>query len=130
VSRKVLKIPIPWGHQPHTPPDDPFSAMVAERLGEGKPERDDCLADFSFRPRHPTRPCLLGQRSECAWGVQDRRANFCMWLWIDQNPDGPETQPKMAAALGQSRERIKSICDEGMVKARAAAGLLSLPQLY
>ncbi len=126
--RRTLRIPIPWGHQPHTPPDDPFSVMIAEALAVGKDGRKDCLADFAWPPRHPTRPCLLGQRSECAWGVQDRAARWCMWRWIELNPDGPDTQPKMAAALGQSRERIKSVCDESLARARSMAALLSLPQ--
>jgi len=119
MSRSNLRLPLPWGHQPASPPDDPFSAMVSEALN-----RRDCLAGFL---RKPPRPCLLGQRGECAWGVIDNRACYCMWEWIRQNPDGPDTQPKMAAALGQSRERIKSICDEALGKCRLAGP--SLPQL-
>lgn len=118
--RKLLRIPVPWGHQPHTPPDDPFSALLTEALDR----KNDCFAGFR---REPPRPCLLGQRGECAWGVQDRVACYCMWEWIRLHPEGPDTQPLMAAALGQSRERIKSVCDEGLRKLRASP---SLPPLF
>jgi hypothetical protein len=120
--RRTLRIPIPWGHQPHTPPDDPFSTLVSEAL-----DRRDCMAGFK---RHPTRVCLLGQRSECAWGVLDRDAYCCMWEWIRLHPDGPDTQPLMAAALGQSRERIKSLCDQGLERARVSASAMSLLHLF
>jgi hypothetical protein len=118
LTRHLLKIPIPWGHQPHTPPDDPLSSLISEFL-----ERDDCLAGWN---REPRRVCPLGQRSECAWGVRDKSACYCMWEWIRQHPDGPGTQPELAAALGQSRERINSQCETSLGKLR---DLPSLPPL-
>lgn len=123
MTRQLLRIPVPWGHQPRTPPDDPFAEMVADFAG-----RYRCLADFAWKARRPPEPCPIGRGGYCAWGVQDEAARYCMWIWVEQHPDGPDTVPEMARALGQSKERINSVCKAIFEKARLAAANLSLPQ--
>jgi hypothetical protein len=62
--------------------------------------------------------------------VQDAPANFCMWVWVEQHPDGSQAFPEMARALGQSKERLNSVCKQLTDKVRDVAIRMSLPQLY
>jgi hypothetical protein len=94
-----IVIPIPWGNQPDDPADDPLAELIALELG-----RYTCLPP-GFN-RNPETPCVLGQRAECIWGVRDRAANFCMWVWIKQRPGGA-TSEELELALGFSGERVR-----------------------
>lgn len=125
MTRRTLRLPVPWGHQPHLPPDDPFAELCADHVG-----RLRCFADFVWPARKPPVACPIGRGGYCAWGVQDREANYCMWLWIRRHPDGADTVPGMARALGQSKERINSVCKGILERAKLTASNMSLPQTF
>lgn len=94
----LLRLPNPWGHQPVDPADSPFSVLLEQTLGHGL-----CLAGYQ---RNPPRPCLLGERAECVWGVRDRESFFCAWKFIKRYQDGTQLGD-VARALGLSVERAR-----------------------
>lgn len=83
-----------------------MSRMRPSLLQRGKVKKffegvmDRCKKNLKIPPKDP---CSFGKNKKCPWWVEDRKANYCMWKWIEQNdPLGEKvnTYEKLGKALG------------------------------
>lgn len=106
-----LDLPRPWGNQPTDPPDTPLAVHFEERFGPH-------FCWFARITGHKlNRVCLFGQRAECAWGVRDKLAFYCLWRYLELYPGSREIR-EVAVSLGMSRERVRWHYDIAIRKAR------------
>lgn len=84
---------------------------------------------------YPTSPCKLGRNEiirdkddsipSCPWGVADKEANYCLWLWLKQNP-GRHTVTKVAEKLNVSTQRVGQIYHRSLRKLGKQAEILKV----
>lgn len=110
MSFSKLRVPRAHGNQPDKPPDDPLSIILAE----WSKDRYIC---FSGYKRKPPIPCLVGARSECAWGLASSEYRYCMFYYIRESA-GCGTIVDEAESLGISRERYRSLLTRASEKVR------------